>query len=219
MSELENKPPYRSILGTHLRNLTARAQVARATAGQRAIDARDFERHLRDQRAARRRNTSRSQKLFGKGAVAEKLGYLDISDEAILGLEAHGTLYATFVAQAASETEATDRGTILRYIFSCPRRLEWCEKEGARISMEFSKAADEQRTREFNKRQAKNPSRSWRKDSITEFQEYRIKAIELRLEIKAPAFSSRGAAHDWIAVHVANPDFWRIPKELPPWTE
>lgn len=207
----------RRVLSTHLRNLLVRAKVARATACQRAINAREFDRHLRDQRIARTMRSSRSQKLFAKGATAEKIGYLDILDEAILGLEAHGLLYAMFISQAAAETEATDRGSLLRHVFSCPRRLDWCVKEGARISMEFSKAADEKRTREFRARQAKTNSRHWRKEPVTEFQLYRIRAIELRLGINAPSFKSCGKAHDWIAVYADNPAFWRIPAKLPPW--
>lgn len=207
----------KGLMSAHVRSLLVRTKVARATAVKRAIEAREFDRHLRDQRIARQKRGTRSQQLFGKGATAEKLGYLDIPDYAILGLEANGLLYASFIAQAAVETEATDRGTLLRHVFSCPKRLEWCQKEGARISMEFSRAADEKRTQEFNERQARKPSKNWRKEPVTEFQEYRIRAIEVRLNIVAPIFKGRGPAHDWIALHVANPAYWQIPNKLPPW--
>lgn len=207
----------KSVLSAHLRNLVVRAKIVRATAAQRAMNAREFEKHLKDKRAARQRGCTRSQKLFGKGATAEKLGYLDLEDEAILGLEAHGLLYATFIAQAAVETEATDRGTLLRHIFACERRRDWCVKEGARISLECSKAADEERTRAFKARQAKSKSRYWRKETPTELQLFRIRAIELRLDIKAPSHLTRGTAHDWISEHAANPAYWRIPEKLPPW--
>ena len=220
MTNDPGQPPYikvRAHLRAPLRSLQARAKVMRATLTKRAIAARDFERHLRDARTARRRDRTRSQLLFGKGATAEKIGYLDLDDFAIVGLEAHGVLYALWIAQAAMESEARDRGTLLRHIFSSPKRLDWCRKEGARICMEFSKEAEEAATRAFQERQAKGGSKSWRKEPVTEFQLYRMEAISVRLDVPIPPNLKCGTAHDWIALHKANPEYWAIPKKLPDW--
>lgn len=207
----------REHLRAPLRSLTARAKVLRAAMAQRAISAREFERHLKDSRAARKRDRSRSQQLFGKGATAEKIGYLELDDYAIVGLEAHGILYALWIAQAAMESTAGDRGSLLRHIFASASRLDWCRREGARICMEFSKNADEEKTRAFNERQAKGGSKSWRKEPVTEHQLYQMSAISARLCIPIPEQLKCGTAHDWIAIHKANPDYWMIPDQLPDW--
>jgi hypothetical protein len=207
----------RQRLGKPLRSLRARLKVLRSVAAVRALNAREFERHLRDRRTARNRYGSRSQKLFGKGATAEKIGYLDLDDYAIVGLEAHGALYALWIAEAAMASEARSRGELLRHIFACPRRLDWCRKEGARISREFSKDADEAKTREFHERQARGGSNDWRKENVTEFQLHQMEVISVRLDIAIPVGLNCGRAHDWIAVHKANPDYWKIPDKLPEW--
>lgn len=200
-----------------IRSLRARIQVLRAAAAVRAVAASDFHRHLKDKKAARLRDRTRSQQLFGKGATPEKLGYLDIPDYGILGLEAHGALYALWIAEAAMESEARDRGELLRHIFSCPKRLDWCVKEGARICREFSKAADEEKTRKFQERQAKGASKEWRKEEVTEHQIYEMEYISKRLDISIPSGLKRGTAHDWIALKKANPEYWKMPDRLPPW--
>lgn len=220
MSGEENRKPLakaREQLRSPLRSLLARVKVLRAAASIRAISARDFERHLRDSQTARQRDRSRSQQLFGKGATAEKIGYLGIDDYAMVGLEAHGVLYALWMAQSAMESEARDRGMLLRHIFACPKRLEWCRREGARICLEFSKAADEQKTRAFRERQARGANKNWRKEPVSEFQIYQIKAIEVRLGISSPSNVRRGTAHDWIALHKAKPEYWKVPDRLPDW--
>ena len=208
----------REHLRAPLRSLLARVRVLRATASIRALSAREFERHLRDRRVARQRDRSRSQQLFGKGAAAEKIGYLDVDDFAIVGLEAHGALYALWIAQAAMESEARDRGALLRHIFSCPKRLDWCRREGARISLEFSKNADEAKSQAFRERQARGGSRSWRKEPVTEHQLYRMEAISVRLGVSIPDGLNCGSAHDWIARMKAKPDYWAVPEKLPDWS-
>jgi hypothetical protein len=207
----------RTKLERPIRSLRARLKVLKAAAVVQAIEARDFHRHLKDKRAARLRDRTRSQQLFGKGATPEKLGYLDIPDYAILGLEAHGVLYALWIAEAAMESEASDRGQLLRHIFSCPKRRDWCVKEGARICDEFSRKADEEETRKFHERQAKSGSREWRKEEVTEAQAYRLEYISKRLDIAIPTGLKRGTAHDWIALKKANPEYWKIPERLPDW--
>lgn len=210
-------PTYRHHLAGPIRSLTARAKVLRVALMQRAISAREFDRHLRDSRTARKRDASRSQQLFGKGATAEIIAYLDLPDYAIVGLEAHGVLYAVWMARAAMESDARDRGSLLRHIFSCPKRLDWCRTEGARICMEFSRKADEERTRAFHERQARTSDRSWRKDPVTEFQIWQMNVISARLGVPIPGGLKNGTAHDWIAIHKANPDYWAIPAKLPDW--
>jgi hypothetical protein len=207
----------REQLKAPIRSLSARMKVLRAAAAIRAIEARDFHRHLKDRRIARKRDRTRSQQLFGKGATAERIGYLELDDFAIVGLEAHGALYALWIARAAMETEARDRGQLLRHIFSCPKRLDWCSKEGARICLEFSKAADEEETRKFRERQARGGSKDWRKEAVSEHQQYQLEAISKRLDIPIPSNLNRGSAHDWIALKKANPSYWQIPDRLPDW--
>lgn len=207
----------RQRLLTPIRNLQVRVGHMQGAAAIRVASEERALSHVRMARLSREENRSRDQLVLGKGLISEKLGYETLDNFAILGLEANGPHYALWIAKAAMECEARSRGELLRHIFSCPRRLQWCRAEGARVTHEFGKRADEARRESFLERQRKGGSTNWRKDPATSHQEYRMALISVRCGVPVPDNLLKGTAHDWIAINSAHPDFWKAPERMPEW--
>ena len=172
--------------------------------------------HIRQRADHAGSRRTRDNLVHAFGSNAERGGYLYLDDYAAAGLEHHGQLYAYWMAMAASETFAANRGDLLRHIFSCPSRLEWCRREGARVAWEYAKAARDEETAAFHRRQ-KSGSKDWRKRTMTARQSHLIALIRLRGGFADPGPLKSGPAHDWIALHGSHPDFWAAPEVGPPW--
>jgi hypothetical protein len=173
--------------------------------------------HARQQELIRAGKRNRNQQLFAHGSNAEVGDYLDLDQYAIRGLEAHGPLYAYWMAQAALMSGGKCRSDLLRCIFSNQARRDYCANLGLVISWHFARAARERETAEFLARDAEDLRKLWRKKPVTSRQRYDILLIEARLKIAAPANLRRGTAYDWIAAHGSHPDFWNAPARPPEW--
>jgi hypothetical protein len=200
-----------------IRNLQVRVEHMQVAAATRVATEERALSHIRMASLSREQNRSRDQLVLAKGLISEKLGYETLDDLAILGLEADGPHYALWIAKAAMECEARGRGELLRHIFSCPRRLQWCRAEGARISHAFGKRVDDAKRERFLERQKNGGSTNWRKDPVTSHQEHRMALISVRCGIPVPGDLLKGSAHDWIAINSAHPDFWKAPERMPEW--
>jgi len=172
--------------------------------------------HIRQRADHLSKKRSRDNLVHAFGSIAEREGYLDLDDYAVAGLEHYGQLYAYWMALAARETLASSRGDLLRHIFACPTRLEFCRREGARLAREYWIAAEKLETELFNRRQ-KTGSKHWRKDPMTSRQYFRIALICRRGGFADPGPMKSGAAHDWIVTHGSHPDFWEAPVVAPSW--
>lgn len=213
----QTPPGLRHSLVPFIRDLRARSRILATAARVRLGEAKAIAFHIRQQVQIQQGSRSRANMLFAFGAIVEREGYSDLDDFAVNGIEHHGALYAYWVALAASESLASSRGELLRIIFSDPVRLDWCRKEGARLAWEFIKAAREEETALFRKRQ-ESGSKHWRKDPMTARQYYMITLISVRGDIPMPGVLSCGAAHDWIAMNGGHPNFWDAPAAPPTWT-
>lgn len=197
-------------------SLRARTRILASAARILRGDLERVAAHIRQRADHAAKSRSRDNLIYAFGANAERGGYLYLDDFAVAGLEHHGQLYAYWMALAARETFAANRGDLLKHIFSCPRRLEWCSREGARLAREYAQKVDEEETALFQRRQA-NGSKDWRKSPMTARQYYRIVLIRRRGRFPDPGPLKSGPAHDWIALHNSHPDFWAAPEVGPPW--
>ena len=205
-------------LKTLIRALKGRARILASAAKVRLGEAQAVASHARQRMKMADGSRTRANLVYAFGAVVERGGYLDLDDFAVAGLERHGPLYAYWLAQAANESLASDRAGLLRYIFSDPIRLDWCRQEGARLAWEYAKAARDEETALFLRRQEKG-SRHWRKEAMTARQFYMMTLISVRAGISVPLGLNCGQAYDWIALNGGHPDFWTAPLRPPPWRD
>lgn len=196
-----------------------RGQANRALSARRAdlADLKRIEFHQRQKELMRNDTRERNQRLFAHGSNAEVGGYYDLDEYAVRGLEAHGDLYAYWMAEAALRTRAANRAELLRCIFSDAERLDFCVQEGLAVSWYFASEARAEETAAFLDRDAPDLAKKWRKKPVTARQRYDIQLIEARLKASAPSNLRRGSAHDWIALNGGHPDFWEAPKRPPEW--
>jgi hypothetical protein len=213
----EERARTASALKERLSLLRARANAAIAGRNAELGEKERIAFHARQQELMRSQKRSRNQRLFAHGSNAEVGGYLDLDQYALRGLEAHGSLYAYWIAQAALLTSAATRADLLNCIFSDTERLDYCVKLGLAISWEFAREARARETAEFRARDADDPRKLWRKRTVTALQRYDIQLIETRLGIEDPKRLRRGTAHDWIAAKGGHPDFWTAPSRPPEW--
>jgi hypothetical protein len=201
-------------LARHITSLRARLRVLEQAEQIRLGELKTIAAHARQAKQVAEGAHTVANRVYAHGAIAERGGYLNIDDYALAGLEAHGDLYALWIATTAAANPSSDRGGLLRIIFADPRRHAWCRAEGARLAWEFAKAAREKETALFHARQARG-SKHWRKNAVTEFQFYMISLIEVRGGFRAPNNLNCGRAHDWIAQVGGHPDFWAPPAGPP----
>lgn len=198
------------------RELRDRIKVLAHAARVRQGEAKVVAYHIQQQAQVRDGSRSRANLVYAFGAIAERVGYTELDDYAIYALEHHGPLYAWWLAEAATESLAWNRGELLRHIFSDARRYDWCRKEGARLAWEYGKAARDLETALFHERQ-KNKTKHWRKEPMTARQFWMITLISIRGDIPIPGPLRCGPAHDWIARNGGHPNFWEPPLRPPPW--
>lgn len=210
--------PRVSDIERNITSLRARLLVLEQAEKIRLGELKTIAAHARQAKQVAEGSRTRANEVFAHGAIAERGGYLHIDDYAIAGLEAHGNLYALWIASAAAANPSTDRGGLLQIVFANQGRFTWCRAEGARLAWEFVRAARERETALFHARQARG-SKHWRKNAITEFQHYLITLIEVRGGFRAPANLNCGRAHDWIAQVGGHPDFWAPPAHPPVFDE
>jgi hypothetical protein len=201
-----------------LLSLRARVKIMAAAAATRLAEADRLAFHVRQESLRRTGQRTRNNLLFAHGSNAEKGGYLDLPDLAILGLEHHGPLYALWIAISAGEVTGS-RGAYLDHIFSCPRRLAWCQSEGARVAWHWSKALRDEQSSEFEERDRQGTLGAWRKLHVSEKQHYLIALICQRRGIRAPVRLRRGTAYEWIRAQGGHPDYWQPPVRLPDWAD
>lgn len=169
--------------------------------------------------ARQQESRTRDNLVYAFGSIVEVGSYLDLDDLAVCGLEAHGGLYALWIARCAWRNPEGTRATFLREIFGDPERLIWCRGEGARIRWRFLKAAyDTEHAAWLSSAAAQNKQAAWRKKPSTVEQQYMVSLIRARGEFADPGPMKRGQAHDWIAAHGGDPKFWQPPQSAPEWT-
>lgn len=215
-SEPASSIDSRNALRGQIASLRARVRIMKAAAAVREGDAERLSFHVRQENIRRTNSRTRNNKLFAHGSVAEKGGYVDLDDLAILGLEHHGPLYAYWVAISAGEV-AGGRGEYLANIFSCHKRLAWCHSEGARVAWAWAKALRDEQTAEFEARDRAGTLGDWRKLPASARQHYLIALICRRLGVDAPQRLRRGTAYEWIKLRGGHPTFWQPPDRLPDW--
>jgi hypothetical protein len=172
--------------------------------------------HVRQRADHLAQRRSRDNLVYAFGSIAEREGYLDLDDYAIAGLEHHGLLYAYWIALAASETFSGNRGDLLRHIFTCPIRYNWCVREGARLARSFAIALEREETELFRRRQ-ENGSKDWRKRPMTHRQYHRIAVICRAGGFEDPGPMKSGRASDWIEDRGNRIGLWDAPEAPPEW--
>ena len=202
-----------------LEALKARVRILKAAADLKVGDAERVAFHARKAAERQRLGRTRNNQLFGHGSNAEVLGYVDVDDLAVCGLEANGDLYAMWVALAACALPGSSRAELIRFILRSPDRLDWCRKEGARVRWHFARASYEAELANWRAKElSRNQLAEWRKRPPTARQTYMVALISARAGLEHPLPMRRGKTHDWIDAHGGDPKFWDAPPSPPQWS-
>ncbi len=190
-------------------------------AGEVAIAATSAAELRRQYRAADKRRGgpgSTDARKYALGSALVLVGIDGSDDTALLGLMAHPNRMARWIQTAMAAGAGPMFGDIVRWIFSDPARLAWCQQWGVILQWRRRASLYEQEVRRFIETGPLDPRASWRRKPITIGQAALIEALVGLLGEPVPDLANRGAAFEWVRARGGNSTFWREPS-LPPHLE